>query len=676
MSTETLRRISPQPGPQYQFCASPARIVIYGGAAGGGKSYGLLMDAARYINDPTYNAMIFRRKYTEIAMPGALWDTSKTLYGAMGGTDVRGRAEWTWGGSKIRFSHLNQEENVYDHQGGQYAYIGFDELTEFTQHQFFYLMTRNRPPEGCKVPPRIRATCNPDADSWVAEFISWWIDPETGYPIPERSGKLRFFVMEDNKVKWVEPNFRDADGNEPISVTFIAASLDDNPILIKRDPTYKANLAGKDRVTRERLAKGNWKITFSGNVFDPVWFQYADKRPTGVRFVRYWDLAATEVNEKDKNDPDWTAGVLACVYENKFYICDVVTFRTTPGKAEEIMRKTAEEDGPGVEQWWEEEKGASGKWANEYLKQIFHGFECHADPVSGSKVERALPWAAWAEFGRVVLVRGDWNKRFLGRAGKFPDGKRDEIDGGSGAFKALVGDKKVLDRYEQKHLQTFSREKIDFEKISVNNIEVYLSLWADPTGAVYGGCYVWSLVNSRLRLYNEIYMTHPTPRELAREIEDKLVVNIESKAGNICLQKAVGNDVFFKTVNENVGKTLRRLGIRVRPVNNYDENTAILKLNTMFARNQIIVHSDCIESDVQIRGWMYDKKKVMEGFPMARALCLLVNDLKHTGRIVEVGMPKQYSKAKQKIGEQLKSKGLYQSPSAIDREKQWEYLTR
>ncbi|MBE3088082.1 MAG: hypothetical protein IMZ71_03075, partial [Chloroflexi bacterium] len=598
MNAEKLREVSPQPGPQYDFCASEARIVIYGGAAGGGKSYGLLMDAARYITDPTYNAMIFRRKYTEIVMPGALWDTSKTLYGKMGGEAVRGRTEWTWaGGSKVRFHHLNQEENVYDHQGGQYAYIGFDELTEFTQHQFFYLMTRNRPPEGCNVPPKIRGTCNPDADSWVAEFIAWWINQETGYPIPERSGKLQFFVMEDNKVKWVEPNYRDSDGNEPISVTFIAASLEDNPVLMQRDPTYKANLAGKDRVTRERLSKGNWKITFQGNVFDPTWFLYANERPKGVRFVRYWDLAATEVSEKDKNDPDWTAGVLCCIYENKFYICDIETFRTTPGKAEAKMREIAEADGPGVEQWWEEEKGASGKWANEYLKQIFNGFECHADPVSGSKVERALPWAAWAEFGRVVLVRGDWNKRLLGRAGKFPDGKRDEIDGGSGAFKALIGVKKIFDKYDSRHFQRFLREKNDFDKIQVQNIEVYLSLYLDKTGGVYGGCYVWSLVNQRCRLYNEIFLPQFTPQMLYDEIVDKLVVPITAKNQSIQLMKAIGNDEFFNAINENVSKLLKRKGVRIRPVRNYDETAAMLKANEMFGRNQIIVHEDCAETD-------------------------------------------------------------------------------
>jgi len=296
--------------------------------------------------------------------------------------------------------------------------------------------------------------------------------------------------------------------------------------------------------------------------------------------------------------------------------------------------------------------------------------------VSGSKVERALPWAAWAEFGRVCLVRGDWNKRFLGRTGKFPDGKRDEIDGGSGGFRALVGAKKVINQYQARYFQNFKKEKQDFDKIQQGNIEVYLSIWADKTGGVYGGCYVWSLVNQRCRLYNEVYLPHPTAQELYNEIVDKLVVPILAKNQSIQLTKAIGNDEFFNVVNENVGKVLKRRGLRVRPVRNYDENAAILKINVMFYRNQILIHSDCVESDVQIKGWMYDDKKTAEGYPMARALCLLVNDLRANNRMQKQQMPRPYSKGKQKIRDHLKKTGLHQNTDIVDHNKGYEYLIR
>ena len=88
---------------------------------------------------------------------------------------------WRRGG-KIKFAHLQFDNTVYDWQGAQITLIGFDELTHFTAHQFFYMVSRNR--STCGVRPYIRATCNPDADSWVADFLAWWINPETGLPIP------------------------------------------------------------------------------------------------------------------------------------------------------------------------------------------------------------------------------------------------------------------------------------------------------------------------------------------------------------------------------------------------------------------------------------------------------------------------------------------------------------
>src|SRR5271170_1350450 len=114
---------------------------------------------------------------------------------------------------------------IYDGQGAQVP--GFDELTHSTKSQFFYMMSRNR--SMCGVRPYIRATCNPDADSWVAEFISWWIDQETGLPIPERAGKVRYFIRVNDAVLWgdspAELRQRYGEDVQPKSVCFIPAKL-------------------------------------------------------------------------------------------------------------------------------------------------------------------------------------------------------------------------------------------------------------------------------------------------------------------------------------------------------------------------------------------------------------------------------------------------------------------
>ena len=111
--------------------------------------------------------------------------------------------EWRWPrGGKIKFAHLQFETTVYDWQGTQITLICFDELTHFSAHQFFYMVSRNR--STCGVRPYIRATCNPDANSWVAGFLSWWIDPESGRPIPERAGVLRYFIRIGENIVWAD----------------------------------------------------------------------------------------------------------------------------------------------------------------------------------------------------------------------------------------------------------------------------------------------------------------------------------------------------------------------------------------------------------------------------------------------------------------------------------------
>ena len=159
--------IRPQAGPQEAFLASSADIVIYGGAAGGGKSWGLLLEPLRHVtNNAGFAAVFFRRNTTQIRNPGGLWDESRTLYPLCGGRPAKAVLEWRWPfGGLVKMAHLEHENTVYDWQGAQIPLICFDELTHFSKGQFFYMLSRNR--STCGVRPYIRATTNPDADSWA-----------------------------------------------------------------------------------------------------------------------------------------------------------------------------------------------------------------------------------------------------------------------------------------------------------------------------------------------------------------------------------------------------------------------------------------------------------------------------------------------------------------------------
>jgi len=117
----------------------------------------------------------------------------------------------------------------------------------------------------------------------------------------------------------VDEDWRGPDGVRPLSITYIPASIDDNPALLERDPNYKRNLYAQDHVTRERLLAGNWKISYAGGMFDGKWFKIIgrDKLPYGMKLCRYWDFAATEATED--TDPDWMAGALYRLHGFDFF---------------------------------------------------------------------------------------------------------------------------------------------------------------------------------------------------------------------------------------------------------------------------------------------------------------------------------------------------------------------
>jgi Terminase large subunit, T4likevirus-type, N-terminal len=303
MSLLNTATISAQPGRQTDFLRTSADICIYGGAAGGGKSVGLLLEPLRHLcRVLNFTVVCFRRTMPQITNPGGLWDETQNIYRRAGGTAHIGRREWYWPrGGKIKFSHLQLDATVYEWQGAQITLICFDELTHFSRHQFFYMISRNR--SRCGVTPYIRATCNPDADSWVAEFLAWWIDPATGFPIPERAGVLRYFVRVGDKIEWANrpedlmqhlPPLEDlppgVDLPRPMSVTFIPAKLSDNPALLQANPEYLSWLLSLPLLERERLLGGNWKIRPAAGSISS-----ANGAPSSTRSRRTSTLCATGI---------------------------------------------------------------------------------------------------------------------------------------------------------------------------------------------------------------------------------------------------------------------------------------------------------------------------------------------------------------------------------------------
>jgi predicted phage terminase large subunit-like protein len=411
--------IKAQPGPQRAFLSTRADIAVFGGAAGGGKSVALLLDACRYaVFTPKagYNAVIFRRTSPQITQAGGLWDESGKFYSYLGGSPKQTRLEWVWPHheTKIRFAHMQYDSDRFNWQGSQIAFLGFDELTHFSEEQFFYMLSRNR--SMCGIKPRVRATTNPDADSWVKRFLGPWVD-ET-WPEEDRaeSGELRYFVRDGGQITWLPRGQRHTDAK---SVTFIHSSIYDNKIFLKSNPEYLLNLKALPLVERQRLLYGDWTIRPSGNKFKRHWFEIIDAAPADMeRVVRAWDKAGTE--PKPGKDPDYTVGCKVGRKNGFYYVLDVVRDRMTPGKVDELVVQTAALDGRHVAIYEEQEPGSSGVAQIERSRRLLAGYEYHGIKSTGSKEIRANPVSSQAEGGNIKLVRGHWNEPFLNELTAFP----------------------------------------------------------------------------------------------------------------------------------------------------------------------------------------------------------------------------------------------------------------
>ena len=423
--------VGPNPGPQSAFVASSADITIFGASAGPGKSWGTLfrmgVHADRY---PGYYGVVFRRKSTEVTGGGGLWEESRKLFPMWGAKSRENpMLDWRWPNrSMLEFRHLQHAGDEIDHHGKQYAEVAFDELTTFLEQQFWYLQSRLR--SNCGFRPKTIATCNPDADSWVRQFIDWWIGDD-GLVRTDRAGAKRYFVRDGDELVWgsspaecqvTAPHVT----MKPMSVRLIPATLADNP---KGDPTYRNRLAAMPFVERERLLGGNWNIRHAaGTVFRREWFEVIDQVPSDIIGIgRYWDLAATEPHATNR-DPDWTRGVKMSRHRSGLVVIhDVVSTRARPAAVDQLVTMTAQQDGRGCTQGFWQDPGQAGKSEAERYRVMLAGYVIKIVRAAENKLTYAKATSSLAEGGKVKLLRGPWNQAYLSEHEAFPDSNHDDI---------------------------------------------------------------------------------------------------------------------------------------------------------------------------------------------------------------------------------------------------------
>lgn len=260
----------PQEGPQTDFYNATADIVIYGGAAGGGKTAALFLEAGRHRDVPSFRATYFRRQQTQITKGGGPWDESLKWFPLWDAKPNLTEKKWKFpSGAEMQMASLQYDKDVLSFQSTQIALLLFDELTHFTEAQFFYMLSRNRSMSGVKKGAGYcRAATNPDGASWVKRLIAPWVDETWAAEDRAKPGEVRHIARKDDdggQLIWVSDDWRYPPNKAGIrlpahSITFIASKLEDNKKLLEKDPYYEVNLRMQNPVQAARLLHGDWSM--------------------------------------------------------------------------------------------------------------------------------------------------------------------------------------------------------------------------------------------------------------------------------------------------------------------------------------------------------------------------------------------------------------------------------
>lgn len=477
---------APSSPKQAAFLQSNSFFTVYGGSMGSGKTYQGLLRFLRWWKDPNFVGVVVRKNATFLSQSGGAFEEACELYKKLDPKCVITKKPMVikfTTGSKIFFTGYDGQAGKDAFQGIQVSAIMIDEGTQVNEEDVLWMMKRLR--GRAKMDKNIWITCNPDPDSYLRRWIDWYLYPKEhphgGRPDPSKSGIERWYLMLGNEIVWGSSRQelfdvyhikmgKNTSGNwncNPKSFRFIAATCEDNPIMLRDNPDYIGILFAQSDVEVERQFHGNWDVRpEDSGYFKRSWLTMLNphsrddmsyKKDVVMR-VRCWDLACTLPSPVNPS-PDYTAGVLmARTRDGRFIIEDVIQVRKREGENIDFIIGVAKED---IKRYGKvqcylpvdpAESGKSIKFqrAKEFAMQ---GVPVKFIKVSTKrgKLDRFLPFSAAAENGIVYAIKNiDWNNIYFSEMEAFDGVSRrvhdDMCDSTSDAFNTLATTKeyKVL----------------------------------------------------------------------------------------------------------------------------------------------------------------------------------------------------------------------------------------
>jgi hypothetical protein len=299
-------------------------------------------------------------------------------------------------------------------------------------------------------------------------------------------------------------------------------------------------------------------------------------------------------------------------------------------------------DGPQVEIAMEEEKGSSGKYHTMHFQQKLFDRIVHSDPVSGSKVERATPVSALAEQGRVCLLRGQWNQKFLNEAANFPLGKRDSVDSISGSYKMLTTQKRVWPEYDGA-MPVFS---IAFDNLDDDTM-LLCSQWTEKDMSTSCILALWTAKTGRLVIWDEFTTTSGSPEVVIVALAQIVKRDTGDIFRNMKPFTWYANDTVFGNAGGDMQAIYRKMKINLRKNSRYDESGSIINVSQLLRRKKVLVHARCAALSRQMGSWWWDGSRSATGYGLCRAVCNLVSALHETGKLTSTQKPmKPYSRSR------------------------------
>ena len=320
-------RLEVQKGFQEKIHNCKADIAIVGGAMGAGKSYALILEVMKHINDPHFRCGIFRKNRANILCLGGLWEELLQVARScrLRVKTNRHDLKITFpSGAVVHFGHANHPNFKQYLKGTQYTAIFIDEGDEFDEEIFKFLMARLR--SKSKVKPYMRITTNP-SEGWIKKMIKPFLNEEE-YPLTDECGKVKYLyfinnepILKNSRDDFIKDHNLSKDDMQYIrTFTFIAGRVDENKKLLDNNPEYIANLKTLSDHERDRYLYGWWGELPKDGMFKEQDFAYYTGFPD--RSDRYIITIDTALKCSAHND--YTVATCWAFKKNKLYLLDLL----------------------------------------------------------------------------------------------------------------------------------------------------------------------------------------------------------------------------------------------------------------------------------------------------------------------------------------------------------------